>query len=83
MQAHRIAEKVVIRLPVAIASDFLEGVLARFGMQAFAAAQTAMPSVLLMLVAYLAGIGSAFWGEVAGALAPFVQQYGQSKNHQA
>ena len=77
------AEKVVIHIPVAIASALLEGVLARFGRLAFTAAQTALPSVLLMLVAYLAGIGSAFWGELAGALAPFVQQYGQSKNHQA
>ena len=80
------AEKVVIRIPVAIASVLLKGVLARFGRLAFTAAQTALPSVLLMLVVlvvYLAGIGSAFWGELAGALAPFVQQYGQSKNHQA
>ena len=80
------AEKVVIHIPMAIASALLEGVLARFGRLAFTAAQSALPSVLLMLVVlvvYLAGIGSAFWGELAGALAPFVQQYGQSKNHQA
>ncbi|NQW94485.1 MAG: benzoate/H(+) symporter BenE family transporter, partial [Polaromonas sp.] len=30
----------------------------------------------------IAGIGSAFWGVVAGALALFVQQYRQPKNHQ-
>ena len=80
------AEKVVIRIPVAIASVLLKGVLARFGRLAFTAAQTALPSVLLMLVVlvvYLAGIGSVFWSVVAGALALFVQQYGQSKNHQA
>jgi benzoate membrane transport protein len=31
----------------------------------------------------IAGIGSAFWGVVAGALALFVQQYGQPKTNQA
>ena len=72
------------RIPVTIASALLRGVLARFGMQAFAAAQTALPSVvLLVLLVYLAGIGSAVWRVVANALALFVQQYGQSKNHQA
>ena len=85
------AEKVVIRIPVAIASVLLKGVLARFGRLAFTAAQTALPSVLfvlvlvlvLVLVIYLAGISWALWGVVAGALMLFVQQYGQSKNHQA
>lgn len=38
---------------MAIASALLAGVLARFGLQAFAAAQTALPLVLLMLVSYL------------------------------
>jgi benzoate membrane transport protein len=28
----------------------------------------------------IAGIGSAFWGVVAGALALFVQQYGAARN---
>ena len=81
------AEKVVIRIPVAIASALLAGVLLRFGLLAFTAAQTALPSMLfvlmLVLVIYLAGIGSALWGVVAGALMLFVQQYGQFKNHQA
>ena len=48
-------EKVMNRIPVAIASALLAGVLARFGMQGFTAAQTALPLVLLMLVVYLAG----------------------------
>lgn len=48
-------EKVMNRIPVAIASALLAGVLARFGLQAFAAAQTALPLVLLMLAIYLAG----------------------------
>jgi benzoate membrane transport protein len=43
------------RIPVAIASALLAGVLARFGIQAFAAAQTALPLVLLMLAIYLLG----------------------------
>jgi len=48
-------ERVMDRLPMAIASGLLAGVLARFGMQAFAAAQTNLPLVLLMLVGYLLG----------------------------
>ncbi|MBX3655973.1 MAG: benzoate/H(+) symporter BenE family transporter [Ramlibacter sp.] len=48
-------EKVMSRIPMAIASALLAGVLARFGLQAFAAAQTALPLVLLMLVSYLLG----------------------------
>ena len=48
-------EKVMMRIPVAIASALLAGVLARFGIQAFAAAQTALPLVLLMLAIYLLG----------------------------
>ena len=47
-------EKVMDRIPMAIASALLAGVLARFGLQAFAAAQTALPLVLLMLASYLA-----------------------------
>ncbi|MGH8035942.1 MAG: benzoate/H(+) symporter BenE family transporter, partial [Lysobacterales bacterium] len=46
-------EKLMNRIPVAIASALLAGVLARFGLQAFAAAQTALPLVLLMLAIYL------------------------------
>ncbi len=46
-------EKLMSRIPVAIASALLAGVLARFGMQAFAAAESALPLVLLMLAIYL------------------------------
>lgn len=46
-------ERLLQRIPVAITSALLAGVLARFGMQAFAAAQTALPLVLLMLLTYL------------------------------
>ena len=48
-------ERLMNRIPMAIASALLAGVLARFGLQAFAAAQTALPLVLLMLATYLAG----------------------------
>ena len=46
-------EKLMNRIPIAVASGLLAGVLARFGLQAFAAAQTALPLVLVMLGAYL------------------------------
>jgi benzoate membrane transport protein len=46
-------EKLMDRIPVAIASALLAGVLARFGLQAFAAAQTALVLVLAMLATYL------------------------------
>ena len=48
-------EKLLSRIPVAIASALLAGVLARFGMSGFTAAQTALPLVLLMLTVYLLG----------------------------
>jgi benzoate membrane transport protein len=48
-------ERVMNRIPLAIASALLAGVLARFGLSAFAAAQTALPLVLLMLASYLLG----------------------------
>jgi benzoate membrane transport protein len=48
-------EKVMNRIPLAIASALLAGVLARFGMSGFTAAQTALPLVLLMLGVYLLG----------------------------
>ena len=48
-------EKLMNRIPAAIASALLAGVLARFGLQAFAAAQTALALVLLMLATYLLG----------------------------
>jgi benzoate membrane transport protein len=49
----RALERVADRIPMEIASALLAGVLARFGIQAFAAAQTALPLVLLMVGAYL------------------------------
>jgi len=48
-------ERAMNHLPMAIASGLLAGVLARFGMQAFTAAQTNLPLVLIMLVTYLVG----------------------------
>ena len=47
--------RVMNRIPMAIASALLAGVLARFGMSAFSAAQTAPLLVIAMLVAYLLG----------------------------
>ncbi len=46
-------ERVMNRLPIAIASALLAGVLARFGLEAFSAARSALPLVLLMLGSYL------------------------------
>jgi benzoate membrane transport protein len=46
-------ERVMNHLPMAIASGLLAGVLARFGLQAFGAAQSNLPLVLLMLGSYL------------------------------
>ena len=46
-------ERVMNRIPTEIAAALLAGVLARFGMQAFAAAETALALVLLMLGSYL------------------------------
>ena len=48
-------ERIMNRIPVAIAAALLAGVLARFGLQAFSAAETALPLVLVMLMAYLIG----------------------------
>ena len=48
-------ERVMNKIPMALASALLAGVLARFGLQAFVAAQTALPLVLLMLGTYLLG----------------------------
>lgn len=48
-------EKLIDRIPLSIASALLAGVLARFGLQAFVAAQNALPLVLLMLLTYLLG----------------------------
>ncbi|EJE53857.1 benzoate transporter [Acidovorax sp. CF316] len=48
-------ERIMNRIPMEIAAALLAGVLARFGIQAFTAAQTALPLVLLMLGTYLLG----------------------------
>jgi benzoate membrane transport protein len=48
-------ERAMNRIPLAIASALLAGVLARFGLDAFNAARTAMGLVLLMLLVYLLG----------------------------
>ena len=48
-------ERIMDKIPVAIAAALLAGVLARFGLQAFAAAESALPLVLLMFLAYLLG----------------------------
>jgi benzoate membrane transport protein len=48
-------EALTKRIPLSIASALLAGVLARFGIAGFAAAQTALPLVLLMLLTYLLG----------------------------
>ncbi len=47
-------EKLMHRIPVAIASALLAGVLARFGINAFGAAQIDLALVLVMLACYLA-----------------------------
>ena len=46
-------ERVMNHIPMALASALLAGVLARFGLQAFSAAQTALPLVVLMLASYV------------------------------
>ena len=53
--ATRAFERVMDKLPMAVAAALLAGVLARFGLDAFLAARTALPLVLLMLGAYLVG----------------------------
>ncbi|MGN1056006.1 MAG: benzoate/H(+) symporter BenE family transporter [Comamonas sp.] len=46
-------EKLMDRIPVALAAALMAGVLTRFGLQAFESAQTGLPLVLVMLAAYL------------------------------
>jgi benzoate membrane transport protein len=46
-------ERVMNRIPLALASALLAGVLARFSIEAVGAARTALPLVLLMLSTYL------------------------------
>lgn len=46
-------EKLMDRIPASIAAALLAGVLARFGLQVFESAQTALPLVLAMMLVYL------------------------------
>ncbi len=48
-------ERLMDRIPIALASALLAGVLTRFGLDAFVALKSAFVLVLLMLAAYLAG----------------------------
>jgi len=48
-------ERLMDRIPQSLAQALLAGVLARFALQAFTAAQTAPTLVLLMLITYLVG----------------------------
>ena len=48
-------ERVMDRIPLPLASALLAGVLTRFGLDAFAAAQSSLGLVLAMLAAYLCG----------------------------
>ena len=56
-------ERAMNRIPLALASALLAGVLARFGLAGFAAAQSALPLVLVMLLAYL--LGKRLWPRYA------------------
>ena len=53
--ATRLFERLMNRIPMAIAAALLAGVLARFSMQAFSAASSAPALVVVMLLAYLLG----------------------------
>ncbi|WP_417282790.1 benzoate/H(+) symporter BenE family transporter [Comamonas sp.] len=46
-------ERIMNRIPMEIAAALLAGVLAKFGMQVFSAAETNLPLVLVMLLSYL------------------------------
>ena len=56
-------EALMDRIPIALASALLAGVLTRFGLDAFVALKSAFALVLLMLVAYL--IGRRLWPRFA------------------
>ena len=62
-------ERVMDRIPMPLAGALLAGVLARFGLDAFAAAQSSLALVLAMLAAYL--VGRRLWPRyaVVGVLA--------------
>ena len=82
-------ERVMDRIPMPIANALLAGVLARFGLEAFAASMSALPLVGVMLLAYLVGrrawpryavvgvlvVGIA-WAAAAGTLRPAIVQGG-------
>ena len=53
--ATRLFERLMNRIPLAVASALLAGVLARFAMQAFGGAGKAPALVIIMLLAYLVG----------------------------
>ncbi|MEY2952925.1 MAG: benzoate/H(+) symporter BenE family transporter [Pseudomonadota bacterium] len=59
-------ERSMNRIPLAIASALLAGVLARFGLNAFSAAQTALPLALCMLASYL--LAGRWWPRYAVVL---------------
>jgi benzoate membrane transport protein len=59
----RAFERVMDRIPLAIAAALLAGVLARFTLDAVLAAQTALPLVLAMALAYL--LGRRWWPRYA------------------
>jgi benzoate membrane transport protein len=56
-------ERLMDRIPIAIASALLAGVLARFGLDAFVALKSALPLVSLMLLGYL--VGRRWWPRFA------------------
>jgi benzoate membrane transport protein len=56
-------ERLLVRIPLPIASALLAGVLTRFGLDAFVALKSAFTLVLLMLVAYL--VGRRLWSRYA------------------
>ena len=56
-------ERIMGRIPIALASALLAGVLARFGMDAFVAMQSSLSLVLAMLLAYL--VGRRWWPRYA------------------
>jgi len=56
-------ERVMNHIPLALASALLAGVLARFGLSGFAAAHSALPLVVTMLLGYL--LGKRLWPRYA------------------
>jgi benzoate membrane transport protein len=56
-------ERFMDRIPLELAAALLAGVLVRFGMEGFAAAQNAVPLVITMLISYL--VARRFWPRYA------------------